>query len=150
MSNPFQREGRFYKGNFHTHSTRSDGTRDPDDVIDQYRSRGYDFLSLTDHFLPSAYFNKPVDEFITVTDTTSLASDGFLTIPGAELHAPALTTGDRWHFVAVGLPLDFAPLEPSERGIDIARRAHEAGAYVAFAHPAWYAQTIEESLPLLP
>lgn len=150
MSNPFALEGRFYKGNFHTHSSRSDGTREPEDVIEQYRSRGYDFLSLTDHFLPASYFGKDGGHFITVTDTSALATDDFLTIPGAEIHAPALSTGDQWHFVAVGLPIDFAPLDPSEREIDLVRRAHETGAYVAFAHPAWYAQTIEESLPLLP
>jgi hypothetical protein len=150
VNNPFELEGRFWKGNFHTHSTRSDGTREPADVIEQYRSRGYDFLSLTDHFLPAKHFGREEAGFITVSDTTDLGSDDFLTILGAEIHAPALTTGDMWHFVAVGLPLDFAPLDPEERGIDIARRAHEAGAYVAFAHPAWYAQTIEESLPILP
>lgn len=66
------------------------------------------------------------------------------------MHAPALTTGDLWHLVAVGLPLDFAELAPEEQGIDIARRAFEAGAFMGVAHPAWYTLTIEETLPLLP
>ena len=49
---PFDQPGRFYKGNLHTHSTRSDGTLSPGAVLAAYRERGYDFLSLTDHFIP--------------------------------------------------------------------------------------------------
>jgi hypothetical protein len=37
------------KGNFHTHSTQSDGALDPEDVIDTYASYGYSVLALTDH-----------------------------------------------------------------------------------------------------
>jgi histidinol phosphatase-like PHP family hydrolase len=48
---PFAASGRFYKGNLHTHSTRSDGAREPADVCAAYRDAGYDFLALTDHFL---------------------------------------------------------------------------------------------------
>jgi hypothetical protein len=47
---PFQRPGRFFKGNLHTHSTVSDGSLPPEDVISLYRQHGYDFLAITDHF----------------------------------------------------------------------------------------------------
>ena len=47
----FTSPGRFFKGNIHTHSTRSDGGRVPEDVCKTYREAGYDFLALTDHFL---------------------------------------------------------------------------------------------------
>jgi hypothetical protein len=43
-----------------------------------------------------------------------------------------------WHILAVGLPTDFAPPPPDEDGPGITRRALDAGAYVAVAHPAWY------------
>ncbi len=38
-----------YKANFHTHTTRSDGSFNPDDVIDEYHAAGYKILALTDH-----------------------------------------------------------------------------------------------------
>jgi hypothetical protein len=38
-----------YKANFHTHTTNSDGSDAPATVIDQYDSKNYDILSLTDH-----------------------------------------------------------------------------------------------------
>ncbi|HWR26852.1 MAG TPA: PA14 domain-containing protein, partial [Candidatus Thermoplasmatota archaeon] len=39
-----------YKGNFHTHTTYSDGSSTPDAVIDYYHDIGhYDILALTDH-----------------------------------------------------------------------------------------------------
>ena len=146
----FQQSGTFFKGNLHTHSTRSDGALEPEAVIEAYRSRGYDFMSLTDHFLPARYFGKDSDHFITVTDTSALNSPDFLTVHGAELHAPALLTGDLWHIVAVGLPLDFAPPAEEEQALELVKRAHALGAFIGIAHPAWYGLTVEETLPFVP
>jgi len=39
----------FYKGNIHTHTTKSDGDEDPIKVTQWYKEHGYDFLVLTDH-----------------------------------------------------------------------------------------------------
>ena len=39
----------FYKGNIHTHTTKSDGDEDPIKVTEWYKAHGYDFLVLTDH-----------------------------------------------------------------------------------------------------
>lgn len=41
---------KFYKGNTHAHSTMSDGRLTPEEVYEVYRSAGYDFLALTDHW----------------------------------------------------------------------------------------------------
>jgi hypothetical protein len=38
-----------YKANFHTHTTESDGSQTPAEVIDEYHAAGYDILALTDH-----------------------------------------------------------------------------------------------------
>lgn len=46
----FARAGRFWRGNLHTHSTRSDGRLSPEAVVEFYRDAGYDFLMLSDHF----------------------------------------------------------------------------------------------------
>ena len=38
-----------YKANYHTHTTNSDGSQSPSTVINEYGSKGYDILSITDH-----------------------------------------------------------------------------------------------------
>jgi hypothetical protein len=42
-------ELRWFKGNTHTHSLWSDGDDFPDMITDWYKTRGYDFLVLSDH-----------------------------------------------------------------------------------------------------
>ncbi len=134
---PFAQPGRFWRGNLHTHSTCSDGRRPPEEVVRAYRERGYDFLAITDHFLERYGF--------PIVDTRPYRDATFTTLLGAELHAPALSHGEPWHLLAVGLPLDFAPLSDGETGPELAARAAEAGAFVGIAHPAWYALTLEDS-----
>ena len=130
---PFAMPGRFWRGNLHTHSTRSDGHLEPAETVDWYRSNGYDFVALTDHFVKR--FGHPI------TDTRSMRRDGFTTVIGAELHAPRTQVGNLWHLVAAGLPLDFAPPAPGETGPALAARAAASGAYVIVAHPAYYGLT---------
>lgn len=40
---------KWYKGNTHTHSLWSDGNDFPEMIMDWYKSKGYDFISLSDH-----------------------------------------------------------------------------------------------------
>lgn len=40
-----------HKANLHTHTTQSDGELTPSQVIDEYRSRGYTILAITEHNL---------------------------------------------------------------------------------------------------
>lgn len=146
---PFDKPGRFYRGNLHTHSTRSDGKRTPEQVVNDYRARGYDFISLTDHFLPASRFRKDEPGFVTVSDTRDFNSDDFVTILGAEVHGPAMENGEMWHLVAVGLPLDFEELRAGETGPEVARRAREAGAFVGLAHPYWNATSETDALSVV-
>lgn len=139
---PFDKPGRFWRGNLHTHSTLSDGHLSPEAVCRFYREAGYHFVALTDHFLET--YNYPV------ADTRLYRSDGFTTLTGAELHAGCTEFGNRWHILAVGLPLDFAPPGPEETGPQIAARALESGAFVAAAHPYWYNLTEADVLSLGP
>jgi len=133
----FANPGKFYRGNIHTHSTLSDGTLEPAEVCRRYKAQGYDFISLTDHFMGP--FDYPI------ADTRPFRDDDFTTIIGAELHSGANSLGEIWHILAVGLPFDFAPsnspgndpLPDQETGPQIAQRAVDAGAFVAIAHPEW-------------
>lgn len=137
----FASSGKFYRGNLHTHSNRSDGGLDPAEVCRRYQAEGYDFIALTDHFV--GLYDYPI------TDTSEFRNKGFTTILGAELHSDAMENGNLWHIVAVGLPEDFTPphaphfnaVEGSEAMADLAQRARDAGAFVAIAHPHWSGMT---------
>jgi hypothetical protein len=136
----FQRPGRFFRGNLHTHSNRSDGVLDPDAVAKHYRDAGYDFLALTDHFLPRYGF--------PIVDTRSFRTNRFTTILGAEVHAPVNSQGEAWHILTVGLPDDFPPTGEAETGAELAQRAVDAGAFVAIAHPQWSSLNVEDGRAL--
>ncbi len=141
----FSAAGRFWRGNLHTHSTRSDGVLEPEEVCRRYRAEGYDFLALTDHFVGK--FGYPI------VDTVPMRTAEFTTILGAELHSGAMSNGELWHILAVGLPADFAPsntpgfvpLADQETGPEIAARAVAAGAFVAIAHPQWSGMTLADA-----
>jgi hypothetical protein len=125
---PFEQPGRFWRGNLHTHSNRSDGALPPDQVARLYQEAGYDFVAITDHF--RAKYGFPL------TDTRALRNREFTTLLGAELHAPRTEFSTEWHIIAVGLPLGFQPPGPGETGPELARRARAAGAFIGVAHPA--------------
>ncbi len=134
---PFSRPGRFFKGNLHTHSTNSDGDHSPADVIDLYHRAGYDFLTLSDHFLEC--YDYPV------TDTRDLRRDDFTTLIGAELHTSKTLIDETWHVLAIGLPPDFAATGKDEDIVALAGRAADAGAFIGIVHPEWYGLTPEDA-----
>lgn len=144
----FTAPGRFWRGNLHTHSDRSDGALPPEEVCRRYRAEGYDFIALTDHFV--GRFGYPI------VDTVPFRTADFTTILGAELHSGPMLNGELWHILAVGLPPGFAPgnapdfaVHPGmETGPAIAARAVAAGAFVAIAHPQWSGLTLADARSL--
>ena len=78
------------KGDLHSHSCRSDGTRDPVAQAGHYREQGYDFAALTDH---NRYY--PSGE---ISETFGGINTGFSLVSGEEVHSP----GSVIHIVHVG------------------------------------------------
>ena len=91
------------KGDLHSHSCRSDGTRDPAMQAGHYREEGYDFVALTDHnrFYPGG----EIDETYLGVET------GLVRIPGEEVHSP----GSVVHIVHVGGDASVAKRYVSDR-----------------------------------
>lgn len=141
----FTRPGQFYRGNLHTHSNLSDGCLEPEEVCRRYKAEGYDFISLTDHFI--GRYGYPI------TDTRPFRDNRFTTLLGAELHSGAMQNGELWHILAVGLPDDFepthapgfVPVDGQESGPEIAERARRCGAFVSIAHPQWSGMTLDDA-----
>ena len=76
------------KGNVHTHTTNSDGRASPQERVDQYAARGYDFLCLSDHG--------------RITPTAAVcAPPGLTLIQGVELHPQNPFGGQTHHFLAL-------------------------------------------------
>jgi len=141
------------KGDFHVHSYRSDGTRDPAALAGFYREQGYDLFSLTDHnrFYPGG----EIDEIYNGVNT------GFIRVTGEEVHAPT----NPIHIVRVGgrdsvceqyfkYPEKYnCEIEEYEKKVpsDIPReyvsryaramwatdKIHESGGIAIFPHPYW-------------
>ena len=78
------------KGDFHAHSYRSDGKRDPAALAGHYREQGYEFFSLTDH---NRYY--PGGEIDEAYKDVKL---GIVRVPGEEVHTPVSPI----HIVHVG------------------------------------------------
>lgn len=125
FNNPFQAEGGWYKGNIHTHSTFSDGTRTPKNLAEMYNGCGYDFLSITDHSI--------------VTDVKGLGDHGFLLIPGEEICVGRSQAGTLYHIVALGVD-ETLPFEDFERDLDpqiVIDHINSLGGISILAHPYW-------------
>ena len=118
--------GRFFRGNLHCHSSRSDGLLGPEEVVAAYRDAGYDFLCLSDHFEEEYGWR--------VTDTRALRDENFTTILGAELSSAPWEERNAYWVTAAGLPPDFgAP--PADDHAEAIRRAADLGAFVVMLHP---------------
>ena len=131
--NPFEMEGKWYKGNLHTHTTNSDGQWSPERVAAEYRAKGYDFLFITDH-------NR-------ITDVSDLSKDGILVLNGEEIGAGSAELGQPYHLVALNLKEAVSRDDaPTAQGIiDLVR---SRGGEVIIAHPYWSGLTVNDMIDL--
>jgi len=109
-----------FKANTHTHTTKSDGSLSPAEIVSRYHGLGYDVLFITDH-------NKV---------TLEAAPVGMLVIHGEELTTTA-KHGNALFATGVIGPIGKQPAVFIQEAID-------SGAMVMLNHPVW---TIGWSLP---
>ncbi|MAE62676.1 MAG: hypothetical protein CMJ18_00265 [Phycisphaeraceae bacterium] len=122
------------KGNLHSHTTNSDGKPSPQERVDGYAQRGYDYLCMSDHY--------------TITRIDSVDCPENLTlIQGAELHPDNPFGGQRHHLLCLNLQEDIDSTRmPPQHVIDA---VNEQGGAVFLAHPHWSSVNIHRDiLPL--
>jgi hypothetical protein len=118
-------EGEWFKGNVHTHTTRSDGTKTPEELIEIYKEAGFDFLSITDHGI--------------VVDPEGLDGKGLLLVPGSEMCIGKSEAGQLYHIVTLGVD-ETLPFKDFDYGVDpqkVIDYTNEVGGIAIVAHPYW-------------
>lgn len=125
FSNPFEAEGRWFKGNLHAHTLNSDGEESAEQLVNAYKGAGYDFLSITDHG--------------KLTETEGLSTPDFLLIPGEEVCVGSSETGRFFHIVGASIRGEIPVEDLDEDGspqnvIDLVR---DLGGVAWIAHPYW-------------
>ena len=109
--------GRWLRGNLHAHTTRSDGAREPQAVVDDYAARGYDFLMLSDH-----------DVYTSELMLAELAARGMVLIPGNEV------TAGGPHMLHVYADRRVEPVAQRQR---VLMEAGHGRGFVVACHPNW-------------
>lgn len=109
--------GKWLSGNLHTHTTISDGRREPQAVIDDYAGRGHGFLMISDHDKPSsaelyAQFN----------------ARGMVLIPGNEISANGP------HLLHVNCKRFIEPHADRQKVID---EVNASQGFIIVNHPNW-------------
>ena len=124
------REGIFYKGNLHTHTTESDGVFTPEQSVQLYKSRGYDFLAITDHNKYGIFDSFNTDDFIIIPgiEVDTVYDDNIHHIVG--ISTPQKTKFSHGQEFVPGWATNTSPQEL----IDM---LNNGGNYAIYAHPFW-------------
>lgn len=117
-----------YKGNLHMHTTLSDGVRTPDEAIELYRSRGYDFLAVTDHWKKSE---------------NGVHDNGMVLLSGCEYDFGSNPREGIFHIVGVGFDCD-PGITRADTPSSAIEKIKKAGGVADIAHPAWSMNTVEQ------
>lgn len=121
---------KWYKGNIHTHTTKSDGRFSPEECIELYRTHGYDFLAITDHW--------------KVSENTE--DNGMLLLSGCEYDISPNVRDGIFHITSLGCTSE-PELKSGEGAQKIVEEIHRCGGLANLAHPAWSMNTCDQLLP---
>lgn len=119
---------KYFKGNLHMHTTRSDGVLDPEEALEKYREAGYDFVSVTDHWkFGKDFYYKDM-----------------LVLSGCECNLGTNIARDGiYHILAVGYD-NIPEVSKSNSPQEVIDGIHKAGGLACLAHPAWSLNSPDE------
>lgn len=138
----FNTDKRWYKANFHAHSTRSDGLLTPEQMVKCYAEQGYSILSLSEH-----------EKY---TDTVEFDTKDLIVYPGIE-RSISLPDGEEFHIHGLADLSEvcmhryhhdqYIPIPKYESMKDVQKiidelKAH--GNYVMLNHPYWSFNTFDK------
>lgn len=112
LTSPYRRKAHMYRGQLHAHTTNSDGSQSPADVMRAYKRAGYGFVSITDHNV----------------NTPDPRVPGILFIPGVENDHTCLHENR----------INATTVAPGARlPQDVIDQAQREGSFVQINHPDW-------------
>ncbi|PKL12948.1 MAG: hypothetical protein CVV52_07990 [Spirochaetae bacterium HGW-Spirochaetae-8] len=132
MKHRYAGTDKWYKGNTHIHTTLSDGGKSPGEAVALYRTAGYDFIAITDHW-HAFHLDQDLGEIVS-------SSRDMLVLPGIEIDGKD-ELGHYYHVVALG---DFEQMELSENLDSSIARLVGQNAYLILAHPYWSGNRMED------
>ena len=121
--------GKWFKGNLHMHTSRSDGHLSLIDASAYYLERGYDFISITDHMVP----------FIGAESGEQLP---IMILEGIELSGED-GQGSKCHVVCLG---GVAGISQDMPLLEALEKARSQGSFLIWAHPYWSGNTVADVL----
>lgn len=115
IRNPYLEDNTSWRrGNLHAHTARSDGDRQPQELIDVYAALGYDFLMISDHDM--------------IVDPAEFDARGMALISGNEV------TINGPHILHIDAKVLVAPDADRQRVLD---KIGQDSAFAVVAHPNW-------------
>ena len=121
--------GKWFKGNVHMHTSRSDGRLNLAEAARYYAEHGYDFISITDHMVP--FIGTELDEQLPI-----------MILDGIELDGKD-DQGSSYHVVCIGGVDGISKDMPLMKALE---KARSQGSFLIWAHPHWSGNTVVHGL----
>ena len=156
---------KYYKANFHTHSTVSDGVMTPQEVRDAYKARGYSILAITDHSVTVAHPELNQEDFLLLTgvEVDIEERDNPVNIYDRKLHMCLISKdpGRQWIPFRDPRPIpNSVPYEASNENANMSRaynpenineviaECNRQGFLVIYNHPCWSQESYPDYAPM--
>jgi len=121
--------GKWFKGNVHMHTSRSDGRLNLAEAARYYAERGYDFISITDHRVP--FIGAELGEQLPI-----------MILDGIELDGKD-DQGSFYHVVCIGGVDGILKDMPLMKALE---KARSQGSFLIWAHPHQSGNTVADGL----
>lgn len=156
----------YFKANFHTHTTVSDGKLTPEESRDAYKAKGYSILALTDHSVTVAHQQLNQEDFLLLTGVEVDFDDGddpSGKVLGRNCHLCLISKDPHRQWIPFKDPRPIPCSVQYEKDNEIAGFTREytpqninaiiaecnrQGFLVTYNHPTWSLETFEEYGPL--
>ena len=161
-------EKKQYKANLHCHTTLSDAKKTPEEVVQMYKSHGYDILCITDHERPTDHTHMSDDKFMMLTGYEAYVRPDktcYYNLYDKEIHMCFYAKDphnvkmicpnyyytkyfrrDGVEDQVVGVGPDSERVYSREYINEFIRLANENGYLVAYNHPTWSMEAEEDIL----
>ena len=153
---------KYFKANFHTHTTVSDGKLTPEEIRDAYKAKGYSILALTDHSVTVAHQELNQEDFLLLTGAEVDVDDrddpkGI--VRNRQCHLCLISKDPKRQWIPFKDPNPIASSVPYEAQNEIAGVSREyspeninniiaecnrQGFLVTYNHPCWSLETFAE------